>query len=131
MTASDREMVTLTATGRTVPSDQVSGSTPLDDLLADETFDTAEYLARFIGRLYGWRSTIPTHPGMTEDGVGWWIEVALDTIHRDTIEPTASGAGYYELVAGMKTITDGRHAHLRAVALEAAGLVTIPVEQAG
>lgn len=117
-------------TGRTIPFNECTGSTPVFANMPDQ-FATPEDLARYVGEHYGWRSTTPTHSGLTMDGIGWWVIDAMTAIYADTITDRTGpdSRSYFELVDDLDEMSTGYHAHLVAIALEMAGLVTAPFER--
>lgn len=117
-----RETVRL-STGRIIPEPTCSYSTRMFDALQGLTFDAPEDLARWVGTFYGWRSTTPTHAWADWDGVAWWVIDAMNSFYEKW--PMA----YWDLVPSLTEMSNGYHARLILVALEAAGLVLAPVEK--
>ena len=117
----------LAIPGRACPVDEYRGGASALTAIRDRTFTSGHDLATFIGRHYGWLSSLATHHGPRADGVPWWILNDLLQILRDTA--TGGEWSYRRLVPGEPAVVDGGDmADLVGVALEAAGLVVLPVE---
>lgn len=124
----DRMIATLVVPGRRVHWDDYVGSTPIWGALEGRTFPSGPALAAFVGEYYGFRSSKPIGGGSDVDGLGWWITDTMNILYRNFLKNDPNGSSYDTLVPSMTCISTCDHATFIAVAHEAAGLVTLPVE---
>lgn len=113
--------------GRRVRWSEYAGSSPVWSALQGRSFCSADDLAAFVGEFYGHRSAVPTHGGPEVDGIAWWINDTMTMLYLGGIFPGLT-VGYSTFVPSLVGITPDEHAALVAIAHEAAGLVTMPVE---
>lgn len=101
--------------------------------LEGRKFKSAFDLAKWVGRFYGYHSTIPTSHWITEDGVAWWITNALDSIRLNTLRQELGDKHRDVTMARLVPSGKGVHAPfgtLLARAFAAAGVVVLSVEEA-